>query len=59
MSVIINPDFISHKVFMKSCCKSQFPHKFVKSFLILVMIKDRLTNFAGIDFDKRLYEHSM
>ena len=31
-------DFISQKVFVKSLCKSQFPHKFVNLFFKLVMI---------------------
>ena len=30
--------FISQKVFMESFCKSQFPHKFVNLFLIMVII---------------------
>ena len=38
---------ISQKVFIKSFCRSQFPHKSVNSFLILVMIKDELTDLCG------------
>ena len=30
------------KVFMKSFCKSQFPHKSVNLFIVLVIIKDKL-----------------
>ena len=40
-------DFISHNVFLKSFGKSQLPHKFVILFLILVIIKDRLTESCG------------
>ena len=34
------PALISHNVFLKSFCKSQFPHKFVKLSFILVIVKD-------------------
>ena len=40
-------DFISHKMSVKSFCKSQFPHKFVILFFILVIMKDTLTNLSG------------
>ena len=39
--------FISHKVFLKSFCKSQFPHNSVNLFFILVIVKDKLTDFLG------------
>jgi hypothetical protein len=39
--------FISHKVLLKSCCKSQFPHKSVNLFFILVIVKDMLTILWG------------
>ena len=39
--------FISHKVLIKSFCKSQFPHKSVNLFFILIIIKDKLTNLCG------------
>ena len=32
---------ISHKVFLKSFCKSQFPHKSVNLFFILVIVMDK------------------
>ena len=35
---------ISHKVFEKLFCKSQFPHKSVNFFFILVIVKDKLTD---------------
>jgi len=38
--------FMSHKVFLKSFCKRQFPHKSVNVFSALVMIKDKLTNLC-------------
>jgi hypothetical protein len=38
---------ISHKEFQKSFCKSQFPHKSVKSFVVLVTVKDKLTGLWG------------
>ena len=41
------PDLISQKVFIKSFCKSQFPHKSVNLFFISVMIKDKLTDLCG------------
>ena len=43
-------DLISHKVFLKSFCKSQFPHKSVNLFFILVIMKDELTDLWGVDF---------
>ena len=39
--------FISHKVFLKAFCKSQFPHKSVKVFFISVIVKDKLTDLWG------------
>ena len=39
---------VSHKVFLKSFCKSQFPHKFINLFLILVpMVNNKLTDSWG------------
>ena len=43
----LGPALISQKVFIKSFCKSQFPHKSVNLFFILVIIKDKLTNLCG------------
>ena len=34
-------------VFIKLFCKSQFPHKSVNLFFILVIIKDKLTDLCG------------
>ena len=34
---------VSHKVLIQSICKSQFPHKFVNLFIILVIIEKELT----------------
>ena len=42
-----SPTLISHKVSIKSFCKSQFPHEFVNLFLILVIIKDNFTDLCG------------
>jgi len=39
-----NASLISQKVFLKSFCKSQFPHKSVNLFFILVIVKDKLTD---------------
>ena len=36
----VRQNFISHKVFIKLFCDSQFPHKSVNLFLILVIVKD-------------------
>ena len=46
---LTKPDcvFISHKVFIKSFRKSQFPHKSVNLFFILLMIKEKSTEFCG------------
>ena len=40
-------DFISHTVFLKSVCKSQFPHKSVNLFFISVIEQDKLTDLWG------------
>ena len=40
-------DFISHKAFLKSFCKSQCPHQSVNLFFILVIVKDQLTDSWG------------
>jgi len=42
-----NPELISHKVFLKSFCKGQSPHKSVNVFFILVIVKDKLTGLWG------------
>jgi len=45
-TVVINTNaIVSQKVFMKSVCKSQFPHKFVNSFFVLVIVK--IHGFVG------------
>ena len=41
------PDFISQKVFIRSFCKSQFPHKSVHLSLITTNTKNKLTNLCG------------
>jgi len=38
---------LSHTVFLKSFCKSRFPHKSVNLFFILVIVKDKLTDMWG------------
>ena len=38
---------ISQKIFIKSFRESQFPHKSVTSFFILVTVKDKLTDLWG------------
>ena len=43
---------ISHDVILKSFLKSQFPHKSVNIFVMLVMIKDKLMDLWEIDFCK-------
>jgi hypothetical protein len=40
-------DLISQKVFIQSFCKSQFPHKSVYLFFVLVMVEDTLTDLWG------------
>jgi len=42
-----NPDDIPQKVLRRSFCTSQFPHKSVNVFFILVIIMDKLTNLCG------------
>jgi len=44
---IASSTFISHKGILKSLCKSQFPHKFVNVFFILLIVKDKLTDLWG------------
>jgi len=39
--------FISQKVFIESSYKSQFPHNSVNLLFVLVIIKDKLTDFSG------------
>ena len=38
---------ISQKMFIKSFCRSHFPHKSVNLFFISVMMKDELTSLCG------------
>ena len=40
----VTTTLISHKVIMKLFCKSEFPHKSVDFFVILVIVKDNLTD---------------
>ena len=40
-------ELISQKVFIRSFRKSQFPHKFVNLYFILVIINDELTDLCG------------
>ena len=49
---------VSHKVLVKSFCKSRFPHKSVYLFFILVIVKDKLTDFWGeLTSAKQLYRN--
>ena len=41
-----SPTHILQKAFIKSFWESQFTHKSVNSFLILVLIKDKLTDLC-------------
>ena len=38
---------ISHKVFIKSFCKSQFPQRYVNLSFIIANIKNKLKNLCG------------
>jgi len=38
---------VSHKVFLKSFCKCQYPQKSVNLFIMLVIAKDELTDLWG------------
>jgi hypothetical protein len=38
---------VAHKVFLKSFCKSQLPHKCVNFFLTSVVVKDKLPDLKG------------
>ena len=40
-------ELISQKVFIKSFCKSQFPHKSINLFFIITNIKNELTGLRG------------
>jgi len=52
---MLNPDGVAHGNYryyltqsvLKSFCKSQFPHKSVNSFFLLVIVKDKLTDLWG------------
>ena len=39
--------FVSHKVFLKSFCESQFPHESVNLFFTLVIVKKKLMDLWG------------
>ena len=39
--------FITHRAPLMSLCKSQFPHKSVNLFFILVIVKDKFTDLWG------------
>jgi len=41
------PGFCITQSVFKVFCKSQFPHTFVNSFFMLVIVKDKLTNLCG------------
>jgi hypothetical protein len=43
----INLAFISHKVFLKTFCRSQLPHKPVNLSFTITYIKNQLTNLWG------------
>ena len=45
--LLLEEDLISHKVFLKSFYKSQFPHKSVILFFTLVIVKDKSTDLSG------------
>jgi hypothetical protein len=47
-----SPDFISHKVFIKSVYKMSIP-KFVNLFFLITNMNDQLRICAGIDFRKK------
>ena len=51
--------FISHRVFLKLFCKSQFPHKSVNLFFILVIIKDKLTDLCRIWFLQNAFKNTL
>ena len=38
---------LRERLFIKSFCKSQFPHKSVNLFFILVKMRDTLTHLCG------------
>ena len=42
--MMIGFSVMSHKIFLKCFCKSQFPHKPVNLFFILVIVKDTSTD---------------
>ena len=53
--------YFYYKVFLKSFCDNQFPHKIVNAFFILVIVKDKLTDLRGSwllqnSFRNTLYE---
>ena len=43
----VRSDLISQKMFIKSICKSQFPHKFVNLLSISVIKEAKLTDLCG------------
>ena len=44
---------LSQRVFIKSFCKSQFPHKSVNLSFTITNMMNKLTDFAGIVFCRR------
>ena len=40
-------EFISKELFIKSCCKSQFPHKLVNLSFVVTNIKNKLRDLCG------------
>jgi len=43
----LSTNLISHKVFSRSFCKSQFSNISANLFFILVTVKDKLTDLCG------------
>ena len=53
------PVFTSHKVSFKSFCKSQFPQKSVNMFVMLVTVKDELTDLWGCSLLQNDSKHTL
>ena len=49
MTKASSEDFITHKVFVKSCCKSRLPHKSIILLLMIVIIKVKGLGFRPGD----------
>ena len=45
--ISLGKNLVLYKVLLKLFCRSQFPQKFVNPFLILVIVKDKLTDLWG------------